>query len=655
MRAADSLRLWRRRLLLAGLAAGLALDVPAPAVAATAHEARATLETTPSEAGSDSVDDMAIWVDPADPSRSLVIGADHGDHTVDVYDLGGTRLQSVSGGNANNVDLRDGFPFGGGTVPLVSVVGSGKFRFYRIDTAARRLEPVSDDTDYPGAHGTCMYRSPRSGKFYAFIVDRGGVVAQFELAEQGGEVVPTLVREVATQPRPRADTGGNDYLEGCAADDRGAGVFVAEQDWHIWRYGAEPGDTDQRDMIDREEDEDGHFTRDVEGMTVVHDGGDGYLIASSQGDDSFNVYRSTAPYTFLRKVRVVAGPAADGCQRTDGIDAVAADLGPDFPRGLFVCQDNANTAPAPGNQNYKYVPLEVVLPLADGPAPPPDDQQPPAGPEPPARPKPPPGDPSPSPAPSGSAGTVAQGGSGYWMLGRDGSVYAFGDAPHLGNAGPGAVDIEPTRSGKGYWTLDAAGQVRPFGEAADLGSLPAGRLTAGEAVTSLSATPTGAGYWLFTDRGRVVPVGDARHLGDMSGTGLNAPVLDSVATPSGLGYYMVAADGGIFSFGDARFSGSMGGRPLNAPVESLVPDPDGTGYWLVAVDGGVFAFDAAFRGSMGDRRLNAPVTGMVANGAGYLMVAADGGIFNFSDRPFSGSLGNNPPAHAIVFAATLDS
>ena len=46
---------------------------------------------------------------------------------------------------------------------------------------------------------------------------------------------------------------------------------------------------------------------------------------------------------------------------------------------------------------------------------------------------------------------------------------------------------------------------------------------------------------------------------------------------------------------------------------------------------------------------------MVRYGNGYLMVAADGGIFNFSDKPFAGSLGANPPAKPIVFAATLDS
>ena len=98
----------------------------------------------------------------------------------------------------------------------------------------------------------------------------------------------------------------------------------------------------------------------------------------------------------------------------------------------------------------------------------------------------------------------------------------------------------------------------------------------------------------------------------------------------------------------------MGNTKLNQPVQSIVPDPDGQGYWLVASDGGVFAFKAVFRGSTGNIKLNKPMTGMVPFGNGYLMVAEDGGVFNFSDRPFSGSLGNNPPANPIVSIAALN-
>jgi hypothetical protein len=213
------------------------------------------------------------------------------------------------------------------------------------------------------------------------------------------------------------------------------------------------------------------------------------------------------------------------------------------------------------------------------------------------------------------------------------------------------VSVEPTPGGGGYWTATADGTVTIHGNATFHGQRPG--LAGGERITSLSATGTGGGYWMFTSRGRVIAYGDAVHRGDMAGTPLNGPVLDSITTPSGNGYYMVASDGGVFSFGDARFAGSMGGQRLNEPVQSLVPDPDGRGYWLVASDGGVFAFDAGYRGAIPavlgpGQRLNKPVSGMVPYGDGYVLVATDGGAFVFSNLPFSGSLGANPPPMPIV-------
>ena len=260
--------------------------------------------------------------------------------------------------------------------------------------------------------------------------------------------------------------------------------------------------------------------------------------------------------------------------------------------------------------------------------------------------------------------TPVPGKSGYWMLGNDGKVYAFGDASaaSFGDAsalipgGAKAVHIEPTPTAKGYWINDDRGGVYGFGDAAKLGGVDPSALLSGEKVTSLSATPSGAGYWVFTTRGRVFTFGDAQKFGDLSNLALNGAIQSSIPTPSGKGYFMVGSDGGVFAFGDAAFLGSMGSTKLNQPVQSLVPTRTNKGYWLVASDGGIFAFgDAGFKGSMGATKLNKPVVGMVRYGDGYLMVGADGGIFNFSSKPFAGSLGSNPPARPIVFAATLDS
>ena len=641
-------------------AAGLAATVLAGLTGYGAHAAPdpvldvpAVLETAPSEiADGDSMDDPAVWVDPADPSRSVILGADHADDSLNVYDLTGQRLQRLQLTSANNVDVRPGFSLGGETVPLVALAGAGEFAFFKLDPATRKISNVTAggaSVEQPRATGVCLYRSPVSSLYYVFVTG-STTINQYLLDGQTGSVSPHLVRTIDIQAR--TSDGKDAPLEACAADDRGRSLFAGESDWSLWRYGAEPGDpagTSDRVEVDKTYEFGGHFEADIEGHTVLNlPNGEGFLIASSQGDATFNVFRSTAPYEFIRKFRVVASATADGCNRTDGIEAVAGNFGPEFPYGFFVCQDNANTAPHPGNMNMKLVRLEQILPeVMTATAPTTTTTQPPPQPQ-----------PQPQPAPPTLAAaqpTAAR--SGYWMLGAKGKVFAFGDARAHGEpvvkAPATAVDLEPTPSGDGYWVLDDRGGVTAHGDATHHGVSTAAQLRAGEKVTSLSATRSGQGYWVFTTLGRVFPFGDAEHLGDMAGTHLNGPVLDSVVTPSGRGYYTVASDGGIFSFGDAEFLGSMGDTRLNAPVQSLVPDPDGRGYWLVAADGGVFAFAAPFEGAMGGTPLNQPVTGMVQYGNGYLMVAADGGIFNFSDKPFAGSLGADPPADPITAVAAL--
>ncbi len=242
--------------------------------------------------------------------------------------------------------------------------------------------------------------------------------------------------------------------------------------------------------------------------------------------------------------------------------------------------------------------------------------------------------------------------NGYWMMGGDGRVYAFGSSASVPGKVPAATGFANRKDGTGYWITDWVGHVFTRGRARYRGGTPV--LRAGEVITTMAATPTDNGYWLFSNFGRVFPFGDAHSYGDLSAKHLNGPVIASVATPTGNGYYMVGSDGGIFTFGDAHFRGSKGGQRLNAPVVGIAPTSTNLGYWLVGADGGVFTFgDAPFRGSMGGRVLNAPVNGLVAYGNGYLMVASDGGVFTFSDKRFLGSLGGHALSAPIIGIATL--
>ena len=238
---------------------------------------------------------------------------------------------------------------------------------------------------------------------------------------------------------------------------------------------------------------------------------------------------------------------------------------------------------------------------------------------------------------------------GYALATSAGQVIAFGgvdDRGELTSADVAAIVLHPT---DGYWLVEFDGTVHAFGEARHLGDAAAGFLRPDEQVTTMAARPDGDGYWLITDLGRVAAFGTAQHHGDLSAFTLDGPVIDAAATPSGNGYYLVASDGGLFTFGDAEFRGSvpqvLPGVTLDSPVVGLASDPDGQGYWFVAGDGGVFGFDAPFRGSIpgvlpAGTQLAAPINGMVPYGNGYLLVAGDGGVFTFSDLAFLGSLGD---------------
>ena len=326
-------------------------------------------ETVPVTTGGDSADDPAIWVNQANPAQSIVIGNDKGDG-LEVYDLAGNRIQRITGGHGN-VDVRTGFTLGSSTIDIAAAASSG-IRVYRINPSTRQLTNVTEGGRIGGVSGEgfCLYRSSLSGLFYAFIITQGGLVQQVRLGDSNGNglVDGQLVRSFQV----------GSEAEGCVADDQLRRLYVSQEDVALWRYGAEPGDSPSGRVRVDSVGSGGHLVSDVEGVTIVNQSnGTGYLLASAQNvsnpnNNYFTVYERQGANAFLKSFRVVAGSLTDDCSRTDGIAAVAANLGPNFPQGLFVCQDNGNTTPGTsGNQNFKYVRLEKILTLEGNPPPPP--------------------------------------------------------------------------------------------------------------------------------------------------------------------------------------------------------------------------------------------------------------------------------------------
>ncbi|MGD9995780.1 MAG: phytase [Ilumatobacteraceae bacterium] len=367
------------RLVLAGLATAMVVVTllpggPVRSVDQPAGDAHAVVETDPVAHSGDAADDPAIWLHPSDPARSAVIGSDNAG-ALEVYDLSGERIQRIADGPYGNVDVRRSVATGIGPRDLVVAYHDG-IRVFTIDASSRQLSNITDtpsgDITVPFVgNGLCLYRSASTESTYAFVNATDGEIAQYELTDvdADGLVEGTLRRswDVGTE------------AEGCVADDELGVLYLSEETVGIWKYGAEPDDPTgpaARTAVETTTSSGGRITPDVEGLTIVHQpNGTGYLIASNQaGSDtlsSFLVYERAEPNAFVREFRVVTGSTVDGCGRTDGIDSLAADLGPAFPMGLFVCQDNSNTAPHPGLQNFKLVRLDAVVGLQPPEPPPP--------------------------------------------------------------------------------------------------------------------------------------------------------------------------------------------------------------------------------------------------------------------------------------------
>jgi VCBS repeat-containing protein len=247
-----------------------------------------------------------------------------------------------------------------------------------------------------------------------------------------------------------------------------------------------------------------------------------------------------------------------------------------------------------------------------------------------------------------------RGGAGYWLLGKDGGVFAFGDAKYFGpnrNQGRDIAGMAATASGNGYWTVDDDGDVFAYGDAIDYGSRPGPEI---DDIVGFAPRTQGDGYWMVAKDGAVYQFGAAGYFGGANTLRLTKPIVGMAATPSGKGYWLIAGDGGVFAYGDAGFFGSTGNIRLNRPIVDFGPSPDGKGYRFIGNDGGVFAYgDAGFFGSTGAVTLNQPIVGFAATatGKGYWLVGEDGGVFSFGDAAFFGSTGAfklNAPIVAIV-------
>jgi myo-inositol-hexaphosphate 3-phosphohydrolase len=280
-------------------------------------------------------DDMCFWKHPKDPTQSVVITSDKYRNKLFVYDLSGKVLQELRAYKPGNIDYRTGFPLAGEKIDIIvhNQRSAPKYmlKAYKVDPATRNVTCIDNGDIRTGEnYGGCLYHSSKTGKFYFFTTAKGKIVEQTELFDDGkGKVAGKKVRAWKVG-----------FCEGAVADDQAGIVYVAEERRGIWAFNAEPDAATEGKLVAKV-GENG-LQPDIEGLTIMPTGDkDGYLIASSQGNNTFKVYQRAAPNAFVGTIVV------QGSSETDGIDVIDGNFGAAFPAGIFACHSGRDQKRCP--------------------------------------------------------------------------------------------------------------------------------------------------------------------------------------------------------------------------------------------------------------------------------------------------------------------
>lgn len=288
-------------------------------------------------------DDPAIWINPADPAQSLVIGTDKdADGALYVFDLDGKIVRTVPGlHRPNNVDVAYGLMLGGRPVDIAVTTERQEQRLRIFALPEMRSVDRGDLVVFDGdtnraPMGIALYRRPRDGALFAMVGGKSGpaqgYLAQYRLEDDGtGHVKMTLVRMFGAY-------SGKKEIEAIAVDPELGYVYYSDETVGVRKYAADP-DAPEANVELALFGTTG-FASDHEGISIYRRrDGTGYVLVSDQQANAFQLFpREGTPGHPHEHPRLDTIPVA--AIESDGNEVTDRALGERFPHGLLVAMSN---------------------------------------------------------------------------------------------------------------------------------------------------------------------------------------------------------------------------------------------------------------------------------------------------------------------------
>lgn len=278
-------------------------------------------------------DDPAIWINPEDPSGSMIIGTDKDtDGGLYAFDLNGKIIYKVPGlKRPNNVDIEYGLMLNGKKTDIAAVTEreTNKVKLYALPELKEIGEfSVFDGESDRGPMGISLYKNPQTGDVSAIVGRKSGpdngYLWQYKLSEKNGTITGEVVRKFGKY-------SGLKEIESIAVDDEMGYVYYSDEQFGVHKYYADPEKGNDELLLFGKDD----FTSDVEGISIYPTSKQtGYILVSNQQNDTFNIYLREDP----SKGKIAEIPVSTS--ESDGSEVTHINLGPKFPKGVFVAMSN---------------------------------------------------------------------------------------------------------------------------------------------------------------------------------------------------------------------------------------------------------------------------------------------------------------------------
>ena len=294
-------------------------------------------------------DDPAVWINPADPAKSLIIGTDKDqDGGLYVFNLVGKeqKEKSVHGlQRPDNVDIEYGLMLKGKSTDIAVATEriTHKLRIYSlpdmkpVDGGGIEIFEGEKGVNERDLMGIALYKN-KSGKIYAIAGRKSGptngtYLWQYLLEDDGtGKVKASLVRKFGKY-------SGLKEIEAIAVDDELGFVYYSDEGKGVRKYYADPEKGNEELALFATSG----FTEDHEGISIYKlTDSTGYILVSDQGANQFQIFgregarNNPHQHQLIKTVKIKAN-------KSDGSEMVSIPLNSDFKNGLFVVMSDNKT------------------------------------------------------------------------------------------------------------------------------------------------------------------------------------------------------------------------------------------------------------------------------------------------------------------------